>query len=425
MVGTGEYTTGYVHGAMSTSDKGPGVVALVMFDLKKRGKVSDLSLCGVNGKKFPGIRAHMKRCIGDIYTGLDTEVQTFPGDSSVQGDAYIQAFEALSPGDAVTIFTPDDTHFEIAMAAVKRGLHVLATKPVVKTVEEHLALAKAAKENNVLVQVEVHKRFDPIYADARDRIGSLGDFSFFQSYMSQPKKQLETFKAWAGKASDISYYLNSHHVDFHAWALQGKAHPTVVSALGSTGVANKVCVVPTEDTITLSVQWTNNVSENQGHALYTSSWIAPPSDVHSQQRFHYMGSTGEVQVDQGHRGYTLAQEDASFRQVNPLFMKYAPNPKGEFAGQHGYGFRSFELFIDAITALNSEQAQLSDYDGIGGLPTIHNSVVVTAILEAGRRSLDKGGLPQELVYDKQGQLTDIRAVSAVRPSNSPSKRQRK
>jgi hypothetical protein len=28
----------------------------------------------------------------------------------------------------VTIFTPDDTHFEIAMAAVQRGLHVLVTK---------------------------------------------------------------------------------------------------------------------------------------------------------------------------------------------------------------------------------------------------------------------------------------------------------
>ena len=39
--------------------------------------------------------------------------------------------------------------------------------------------------------------------------------------MSQPKRQLETFRSWAGKSSDISYYLNSHHIDFCAWALQG------------------------------------------------------------------------------------------------------------------------------------------------------------------------------------------------------------
>jgi hypothetical protein len=44
------------------------------------------------------------------------------------------------------------------------------------------------------------------------RSANIGDFSFFTSYMSQPKSQLETFRAWAGIDSDISYYLNSHHV---------------------------------------------------------------------------------------------------------------------------------------------------------------------------------------------------------------------
>lgn len=49
----------------------------------------------------------------------------------------------------------------------------------------------------------------PAYNDARARAAALGPFSFFQSYMSQPKSQLETFKSWAGIDSDISYYLNS------------------------------------------------------------------------------------------------------------------------------------------------------------------------------------------------------------------------
>ena len=33
-------------------------------------------------------------------------------------------------------------------------------------------------------------------------------------------------------------------------------------------------------------------------AVYTSSWIAPKSDVHSQQRFFYQAHKGEVTVDQ-------------------------------------------------------------------------------------------------------------------------------
>jgi hypothetical protein len=48
MVGTGEYTTGYVGGKASDSDKGAGVVALTMFDLRRRDKVERLGMCGVN-----------------------------------------------------------------------------------------------------------------------------------------------------------------------------------------------------------------------------------------------------------------------------------------------------------------------------------------------------------------------------------------
>ena len=40
-------------------------------------------------------------------------------------------------------------------------------------------------------------------------------------YMSQPKLQLSTFKAWVGISSDISYYLNSHHIDFHVSSRAG------------------------------------------------------------------------------------------------------------------------------------------------------------------------------------------------------------
>jgi D-galacturonate reductase len=48
MVGTGEYTTGYVGGGAADSDKGAGVVALTMFDLRRRSKVERVGMCGVN-----------------------------------------------------------------------------------------------------------------------------------------------------------------------------------------------------------------------------------------------------------------------------------------------------------------------------------------------------------------------------------------
>lgn len=87
--------------------------------------------------------------------------------------------------------------------------------------------------------------------------------------MSQPKQQLETFKAWAGKGvSDISYYLNSHHIDFHEWCLDRKSRPISVTATASTGVASSKFNIPScEDTITLTVQW-ENLDE---HGIHTSA----------------------------------------------------------------------------------------------------------------------------------------------------------
>jgi len=101
-------------------------------------------------------------------------------------------------GDLCVVTTPDDTHFEIAMAAVRAGLHTLVCKPLVKTLARHRELMAAAEEEKVLLVIEYHKRFDPIYSDAVARMRGLGDFGFFNSYMSQPKTQLETFRSWAG-----------------------------------------------------------------------------------------------------------------------------------------------------------------------------------------------------------------------------------
>ena len=56
MVGTGEYTTGFVGGGASGSDKKVGVVGLTMFDLRRRGKVGKLSMVGTSGGKYPAIR---------------------------------------------------------------------------------------------------------------------------------------------------------------------------------------------------------------------------------------------------------------------------------------------------------------------------------------------------------------------------------
>jgi D-galacturonate reductase len=87
--------------------------------------------------------------------------------------------------------------------------------------------------------------------------------------------QLETFRGWAGRSSDINYYLNSHHIDIHNWMAGHSARPVRVAALAASGVAEGMLGRPCEDTVTLSVQWRAVEGGAVGTAVYTASWIAP------------------------------------------------------------------------------------------------------------------------------------------------------
>ncbi|KAF9889098.1 hypothetical protein FE257_008075 [Aspergillus nanangensis] len=402
MVGTGEYTTGYVDGGASGSDKKVGVVGLTLFDLRRRGKVGDLSMVGVSGRKFPGIRSHLHQNITQVYNNLDTSFTSFPADDSTDPAAYKPAIDALPPGSAITIFTPDPTHFPIALYAIQRNIHVMITKPATQLLSHHLTLLAEARKHNVFVFIEHHKRFDPAYSDAtaKARKGLLGDFNYFYSYMSQPKSQLETFKAWAGRDSDISYYLNSHHVDICESMVPGYL-PVKVTASASTGVATDLgCVEQTEDTITLLVEW-RNAQGRVATGVYTASWTAPQkAGVHSNQYFHFMGSKGEVRINQAKRGYDITEDEQGLSWLNPFYMRYAPDDEGNFGGQTGYGYVSFEKFIDAVTALNEGRTTLEQLDA-RPLPTLKNTVATTAILHAGRVSLDEKRAV-EIVSDGEG-----------------------
>lgn len=80
-------------------------------------------------------------------------------------------------------------------------------------------------------------------------------------------------------------------------------------------------------------------------------------------------------------------------------MQYAPDEEGNFAGQGGYGYVSFEKFVNGIQSLKEGKATLDDLDK-RGLPTLQNTMATGAILHAGRVSLDEKR-PVEIV-EKDG-----------------------
>src|SRR5690606_36688181 len=55
--------------------------------------------------------------------------------------------------DAVTIAAPTHLHHDLALAAIRRGVHVLVEKPIASTVAEGIAIAEEAQPYGVALMV--------------------------------------------------------------------------------------------------------------------------------------------------------------------------------------------------------------------------------------------------------------------------------
>jgi len=74
---------------------------------------------------------------------------------------------------------------------------------------------------------------------------------------------------------------------------------------------------------------------------------------------------------------------------NPLFMRYGPDASGAFVGQSAYGYASIANFIQAAASVNAGETKTEDWED--HLATVSKTKATTAILEAGRLSLDQKG----------------------------------
>jgi predicted dehydrogenase len=85
--------------------------------------------------------------------------------------------------DAVAIATPVSTHFDLAMAALRAGKHVLVEKPMTATSEQSLALIDEAAKRGLLLMVD----HTFVYTNAVRKIreltqdGDLGDIYYYDS----------------------------------------------------------------------------------------------------------------------------------------------------------------------------------------------------------------------------------------------------
>lgn len=89
--------------------------------------------------------------------------------------------------DFVTIATPNHTHFEIALAAVKAGFHVLCDKPMTFDLQQAEQLGQAVNASNVIFAVTHNYTGYPLVRQAREMIlnGELGEIQATRAFYIQ------------------------------------------------------------------------------------------------------------------------------------------------------------------------------------------------------------------------------------------------
>jgi predicted dehydrogenase len=105
--------------------------------------------------------------------------------------AELFASEAKRPAtdriDFVSIATPNHTHFEIALAAVKVGIHVVCDKPMTFDLQQAETLARAVGESPIVFAVTHNYTGYPLVRQAREMIqsGELGEIQATRAFYIQ------------------------------------------------------------------------------------------------------------------------------------------------------------------------------------------------------------------------------------------------
>jgi predicted dehydrogenase len=116
--------------------------------------------------------------------------------------------------DLVDIATPNNSHAEIAIAALAAGKHVICEKPLARTVEEAAAMYEAARKSNSVNMVAFNYRRTPAVALAKKYIedGSIGKIinfraTYLQDWSADPDSPLswrfQKSVAGSGAVGDI------------------------------------------------------------------------------------------------------------------------------------------------------------------------------------------------------------------------------
>lgn len=138
----------------------------------------------------------------------ETTARRVAGENEV--DYFSDWRELLDKTDAVSIATPTETHHQIAVEFLRRGIHVLVEKPIARTLAEADQMIDAAEKSGAKLMVGQLERFNPAIIALRPHV--LNPLYF----------EIHRISPFPNRALDVDVVLDVmiHDLDMIAWFVQ-------------------------------------------------------------------------------------------------------------------------------------------------------------------------------------------------------------
>lgn len=155
----------------------------------------------------------------------------FPG---IETHSDLESMLARDDIDAVCLVTPTSLHADQIIAVLESGRHVFCDKPLALEIADcDRVIAAARSYPSLLAMVGFNRRFDPAYAEAKQRVarGEIGDVLAISCRSEDPIDKDGRFLRFAPTSGGIFLDACIHDIDLVRWILDG-AEATHVTAVG-------------------------------------------------------------------------------------------------------------------------------------------------------------------------------------------------
>ncbi|MBI4600324.1 MAG: Gfo/Idh/MocA family oxidoreductase [Planctomycetes bacterium] len=284
--------------------------------------------------------------------------------------------------DVAFVATPDPLHAEPAVCALRNGAHVMVEKPLALHLREADEVLRLSRERNLVVGVDMHKRYDPCHAFLfRELVPRIGKPLYGRAVLEEPLEvSTKTFR-WASQSNPFSYVgvhwtdLFGHCLGLTPASLHAVGQKELLASWRAEGAAAPIDAF---DSMQVSVDYAGGF-----RAYYVNNWINPREfEGPVNQEMELVGTLGKIELDQQYRGLRATIAGVGSRTYNPHFTSDVPRigvPEPSSA-YDGYGKDSIVVIVERALEVLLGHATRDELRGT--YPDVESARPTVAILEA-------------------------------------------